>query len=76
MTETTTEATKTFEHRTMNDSQIQTVEAIKSKAATLWDALNDISVPSGNTEAGRLVSSAKTTLEESIMWATKAISRQ
>lgn len=51
------------------------INAIKHNAANLWDVIDNISIPPGNTEAGRLVSIAKTELETSVMYAVKAVSR-
>lgn len=51
------------------------VARIKEKAASLWEEFNNISVPPGNSEAGRLVSLAKTELESAVMWGVKALSR-
>ena len=67
-------ATKTFESRGLNGRDNH-VHAIKSAAAELWQWIDNIPVPPGNTEAGRLVALAKTDLESSVMWAVKAISR-
>lgn len=69
-----TRATKVFESRGLN-GQEQQVAALKSKAEELWDEIDSISVPPGNSEAGRLVALAKTELESTVMWAVKALSR-
>lgn len=72
--EWTDKAYKVFAGRPVTDDQITTIETIKTQAAMLWDTLDKIT--SENADAGRLVSLAKTELEKSVMWATKAISRQ
>lgn len=51
------------------------VARIKTKAAALWDEFDNISVPPGNSEGGRLISLAKTELESAVMWGVKAVSR-
>jgi hypothetical protein len=67
---------KVFESRGFQGNGEQHVEYIKKTAAALWSYFDNISVPPGNTEAGRLVSLAKTELESAVMWAVKAVSRQ
>jgi hypothetical protein len=67
-------ATKVFESRGLN-GQEHLVDGVKRAASTLFWEIDSIPIPPGNTEAGRLVSLAKTALEESVMWATKAVSR-
>lgn len=67
-------ASKVFESRGLN-GQEDRVQRIKDSAATLFEQIDSISIPPGNSEAGRLVSLAKTELESSVMWAVKAISR-
>lgn len=67
-------AKKVFESRGLNGQEEQ-VARLKSKAEELWDEIDNISVPPGNSEAGRLVSLAKTELESTVMWAVKALSR-
>lgn len=67
---------KTFESRGFKENGAEHVEYIKKNAAVLWSYIDNIPVPPGNTEAGRLVSLAKTELESSVMWAVKALSRQ
>lgn len=69
-------AVATFEQRGLNDSQVESIEQIKTNAAALWYNLDNIAVAPGNSDSGRLVSLAKTSLEEAVMWATKAVSRQ
>lgn len=65
---------KVFESRGLNGKE-QLVSDIKLAAANLLWEINNISVPPGNNEAGRLVSLAKTDIESSVMWAVKAVSR-
>lgn len=67
-------ASKVFESRGI-DGKESLVQRIKDEAASLYDAIDCISIPPGNTEAGRLVALAKTDLESAVMWAVKAISR-
>lgn len=68
-------AEKAFNSRGITGSGEGLVAAIKHRAAHVWDLLDSIPVPPGNSEAGRLVSLAKTDLEASVMWAVKAVSR-
>lgn len=52
------------------------VEDIKSKATALWIAIDRVGQNRPTTEeAPRLKALAKTALEESVMWAVKAVSR-
>lgn len=52
------------------------VEDIKSKATALWIAIDRVGESRPTTEeAHRLKALAKTALEESVMWAVKAVSR-
>lgn len=67
-------AFKVFESRGLHGQEYK-VEMIKKYASHLYDAICEISVPPGNTEAGRLVSIAKTELESCVMFAVKAVSR-
>jgi hypothetical protein len=67
-------AEKVFESRGLQGRDLL-VDEIKQKAAVLYDRLEEIPIPPGNGEAGRLVSLAKTELESAVMWAVKAISR-
>lgn len=50
------------------------VDGIKSLAAQLWDAIDNISIEP-NAAGGRYVALAKTELEQAVMWAVKAVSR-
>lgn len=68
-------ALNAFNSRPLGESGGERVEHIKLQAAVLWDAFDNIPIPPGNTEAGRLVSLAKTQLEDSVMWGVKALSR-
>ena len=68
-------AQKIFESRGFEEGHDRKVNRIKYLAAKLIDAVNDISIPPDNKEVGRLVSLAKTDIESSVMWATKAVSR-
>jgi len=65
---------RVFESRGLN-GQEQRVEHLKKAAAFLLAEINKISIPPGNSEAGRLVSIAKTELETCVMYAVKAYSR-
>ena len=67
-------AVKVFESRGLNGNEAL-VQQIKDQAAVLWDCIDSVVIPPGNSEAGRLVSLAKTELEASVMWAVKSISR-
>lgn len=70
----TAHAKAVFESRVFGSEQSTVqVENIKTQAAMLLDAINEIPTP--NAEAGRLASLAKTSIEETVMWATKAVSR-
>lgn len=64
-----------FESRTLTEEQMSHNDVIKIRAAQLWTLIDKIPVPPGNSEAGRLMSLAKTDLESSVMWAVKAVSR-
>lgn len=66
-----------FEQRGIKDNGQQfLIEQIKYASSIVMDSIDQISVPPDNAaEVGRLVSLAKTSLEESVMWATKAVSR-
>lgn len=71
-------AKKVFESRGLKPEYfgVDSIDAVKYAAAVLFTVVDNIVVPPGNTEAGRLVSLAKTDLESCVMWAVKAISRQ
>lgn len=81
-TETTTTTTpsetakKTFEQRQLNDAQIQQIESIKSNASDLYVKISEITTGSTSGESFRLTALAKTNLEQTVLWATKAVSRQ
>lgn len=68
-------ASKVFESRGFGPEEQVRMDRIKSLCAELWQQIDDIPIPPGNIEAGRLVSLAKTELESSCMWAVKALSR-
>lgn len=74
MQNVTTRAVKVFESRGLNGHE-KLVDEIKAQAAVLFDKIDSIPVPPGNSEAGRLVALAKTELESTVMWAVKAVSR-
>lgn len=69
-------AANTFESRGLQ-GQDELVEEIKQDASVLLARFDRIPVPPGENarEAGRLLSLAKTHLENAVMWAVKAISR-
>lgn len=67
-------ADKVFESRGLNGNE-DLVQLLKITAAGYLATINRIAIPSENKEAGRLVSLAKTAIEESVMWAVKAVSR-
>ena len=50
------------------------VENIKTIAGHLFDAINGISIEP-NAPGARCVATAKTKLEETVMWAVKGVSR-
>lgn len=54
---------------------VELLHSISTQASLLWDKLDAISIPPGNSQSGRMVALAKTKIEEVVMWATKAISR-
>lgn len=52
------------------------IEAVRTKAAELWDLFNNNGVPEKvSSDAARMFSLAKTNLEQAIMWFTKGTSR-
>jgi hypothetical protein len=57
------------------ESMIPKMDEIKEIASILWDRIDNIQVSPGNSDSGRMVSISKTKLEETVMWAVKAISR-
>jgi len=67
-------AKKVFESRGL-DGQEEHVARIKAAAEALWDELDNISVYPGNSEGMRLISLAKTSLEQTVMWGVKSLSR-
>ena len=73
-TEISAKSARFFESRGLN-GQEKLVQKIKDEAAGLLDAIDSISIPPDNREAGRLVALARTELEACVMWAIKAISR-
>jgi len=63
-----------FESRNFKSPErAQLVEDIKVAASLLLERINRIEV---GQENGRLVSLAKTHLEDSVMWGVKAVSRE
>lgn len=74
-TEPTTRSVAVFESRGLRDGTEALITQLKMEAAILLDTINEIEVPPGNSEAGRLIALAKTELESTVMWATKAVSR-
>lgn len=50
-------------------------DSIKLLAIELWDEINKIPHDSGDPQSARYVALAKTELEATAMWATKALSR-
>lgn len=69
-----TRAHETFESRSLNGQEEQ-VDKIKTVAALLFDQIDAIALPPEKREAARLVALAKTNLEQTVMWAVKACSR-
>lgn len=73
-TEISAKAGRVFESRGFSREHLpHLVQSIKDEASGLWDQIN--AVPVDSPESARLVSLAKTSLEESVMWAVKACSR-
>jgi hypothetical protein len=68
------ESKDVFGHRAISESQKEKVLSIIEGAAELLDELESIEATNG--ESGRCKALAKTKLEEMVMWANKAISRQ
>lgn len=68
-------AKKTFEQRQVSETQVTLIDDIKTKAAILLETLQNQNDFCQSQESKRLFSLAKTSLEESVMWATKAVSR-
>lgn len=66
------EAHRTFSSNKVPEANLPSLDGIREDAAHFWDRINGI--PS-NKENGRMIALAKTKLEESAMWATKALSR-
>ena len=63
-----------FESRNFKGPErAQLVEDIKKSATVLLEKINQVEI---NSENGRLVSFAKTHLEETVMWSVKALSRE
>lgn len=60
------------EYRELSPEEKQLVDDIKTKAKELYDLIELASTP-GPSATGRYLALAKTSLEESIMWATKGI---
>ncbi len=56
------------------NGQEDRVEKIKEAAAVLWDAIDRVSIEPG-ANGMRYIALAKTSLEESVMWAVKGVSR-
>jgi hypothetical protein len=54
------------QYRQLNDGEKKTLDAIKDKAQELYNVLEQL-------PNGREVSLAKTNLEQSVMWAVKAV---
>jgi hypothetical protein len=67
--------TRALESRGIKKEKDALVGNIKSYGADLFDAIDNISIEPGNSEAGRLVDLAKTNVEQAVMWAVKAVSR-
>lgn len=57
-------------YRELSDEEKAAINEIKDRAQALWDALN-AAIPVGAD--GRQIALAKTNLEQSVMWATKAL---
>ncbi len=66
-------ARSTFEQRPLTERQIEIVNVIKKNAENLLRSFDQISF---SHESDRLTALARNSLEESVMWATKAVSRE
>lgn len=67
------QAHQRFNSRLLSAQQQAQIARIKLQAEIIYDDI--AAIPQENHESARLVSLAKTSLEETILWATKAISR-
>ncbi len=72
----TVKAVAQFDSRSMDVQQLEECESIKLMAAKLFDLIDNISIEPGNQHQGRMISIAKTKLEEVVMWAVKGVSRK
>ena len=66
----------TFAHVTMSEKQIKEAESLRDKATELEDLFNNVVSTEERSDSSRLMNIAKTNLEQSIMWAIKAVSRK
>jgi len=64
-----------FESRTMSKEAQDEVENIKLHSANLLRMFNKVVSLEERSEASRLMNIARTNLEQTVMWAVKAISR-
>lgn len=65
-----------FEYKEMDDSKKAEVQIIKECAAGLLRAFNKALPGEERSDASRLMNIARTNLEQTIMWAVKAVSRK
>lgn len=65
-----------FESRPLSDEGKQAMETIKIDAAILLHAMDRVIPKEERSEASRLMNIARTNLEQTVMWAVKAISRK
>jgi hypothetical protein len=68
-------AASTFESRPIHGDGLIKLELMKTTATLLLAQFQVIAANGSGSESSRAIALAKTKLEESMMWATKAISR-
>jgi len=61
-------------YRPLSDSEKATLDLLKDQAQALHDTISAQPVEMGPSDKARCLSLAKTKLEESVMWAVKAVS--
>lgn len=71
---TTFDVKHVFETRSTENFQDR-IRAITSQAENLYTEIEAIQTTGGNAESERLVECARRSLEETFMWAMKAVSR-
>ena len=71
-----TEQMAVFESRSMDSDKNKAMEEIKLHAADLLRRMDKIVSKEERNDASRLMNIARTNLEQTVMWAVKAISRK